>query len=250
MKTPDRRTVLRILVTVVLIAIVVPFVVYSVPGVVGADHSYVVLSGSMEPTIQTGGVAIVNEQSPSTIERGDIITFVTKGEEVPTTHRVVDVRQTEQGREFVTKGDANDARDSQPVFAQNVIGTLAFSIPYIGYVINFAGTQLGFITLVVLPIGLLVLGELYDLGVAALNTSREANETTEGDPEDDADESRTENTAPGFDADGSTAGNARSSELEAAVSPIENGAPVEGHDPRAEPTDPTISGENGGMDDA
>lgn len=184
MRTPDRRTVLRLVVSVVLIALVVPFAVYAVPNAVGADHSYVVLSGSMEPTISTGDAVLVTEQSPAAIERGDVITFATENEETPTTHRVVEIRQTDEGREFVTKGDANENRDPQPVSGRNVIGTLALSIPYIGYVIKFAGTQMGFIALVGIPLGLLILGELYDLAVAARNTRNEADGPADANAED------------------------------------------------------------------
>ena len=46
-----------------LIAVVLPFVIYTVPQVVGAEHSYVVLSGSMEPTVDTGSVIVIDDVS-------------------------------------------------------------------------------------------------------------------------------------------------------------------------------------------
>lgn len=184
MNTPDRGTILRFVVLIVLIALVVPFALYAVPNAVGADHSYVVLSGSMEPTISTGDAVLVAEQSPESIERGDIITFATEDEATPTTHRVVEIIQTDEGREFVTKGDANENRDPQQVSDRNIIGTLAFSIPFIGYVIKFAGTQMGFLALVGIPLGLLILGELYDLAVAARSTPTETDGAADANSED------------------------------------------------------------------
>ncbi|MCW8171877.1 signal peptidase I [Natrialba swarupiae] len=73
----------------VLIAIVVPFVIYAVPGVIGAEYSFVVLTGSMAPAIDPGDVVIVGETEPTTIESGDVITFVRDGADTPVTHRVV-----------------------------------------------------------------------------------------------------------------------------------------------------------------
>ncbi|TKX83266.1 hypothetical protein EXE43_25160, partial [Halorubrum sp. SS5] len=54
------RRIANIVGLMILVAIVVPFVVFAVPQVVGADQSYVVLSGSMEPAMSPGDVIIVN----------------------------------------------------------------------------------------------------------------------------------------------------------------------------------------------
>ena len=60
---------------VVVIAVVVPFAIHAMPGLIGANHSFVVLSGSMEPTISPGDVVVVEEVPPGEIERGDVITY-------------------------------------------------------------------------------------------------------------------------------------------------------------------------------
>lgn len=146
-----------------LVALVVPFVIYAWPAAVGADAGYVVLSGSMEPAISTGDVIVVDGVEPGAVETGDVITFRRQGERVPTTHRVIEVVGSDDGRAFVTKGDANEERDPQPVPAESVVGRVAITIPLIGYVIQFADTPLGFGLLVAVPFGLLVVTELYDL---------------------------------------------------------------------------------------
>ncbi len=157
------RQVANVLGSVLLVALVVPFVVYAVPGVVGAEYSFVVLSGSMEPTIEPGDVVVVDERAPTAIADGDVITFTRGDAETPVTHRVVDVRETETGPVFETKGDANDDVDSTPIPAANVIGVVVFTIPYIGYVIRATNSTVGFVLLVAVPLSLLVLTELWAL---------------------------------------------------------------------------------------
>ena len=49
-------------------------------------------------------------------------------------HRVVKVEETEAGEFFITKGDANDEPDADPVISENVVGKLVFRIPKIGWV--------------------------------------------------------------------------------------------------------------------
>jgi len=155
------KTIVNVLGIVLLIALVAPFVVYAVPGVVGAEHSFVVLTASMTPAIAPGDVVIVDERDPATIADGDVITFVRGGNEVPVTHRVIDVVDGPGGVAFETRGDANGAPDASLVPGENVLGVVTITIPYIGYVIQFTDSPLGFAALVVIPFGLLLLSELW-----------------------------------------------------------------------------------------
>ncbi len=157
----DKQSVAKTAALLVLVALVVPFAVYAAPGAVGADHSFVVLSDSMSPEIESGDVVIVEENEPSSIEEGDVITFVRSEEGTPVTHRVSGVDRSGGQTAFETKGDANEQADPTPVPAENVIGTVAFTIPYIGHVIQFANTALGFALLVVLPLAALAGSEVW-----------------------------------------------------------------------------------------
>lgn len=154
---PNRRQVLHWLGILMLLAIVVPFVVYAVPGFIGGEASYVVLSGSMEPAISTGDAIIVDNVEPTSIEEGDVITYTRSEGETPTTHRVTEVLEQDGTSAFLTKGDANDQPDASPVSESQVQGKVVLTLPYIGYVVNFVNTPLGFVTLVVVPF-LLLLG--------------------------------------------------------------------------------------------
>ena len=157
------KRILNVVGVLLLIAIVVPFVIYAVPAVVGADHSFVVLTASMTPAIAPGDVVIVADRDPGTIGEGDVITFTRGDNEVPVTHRVTTVTEGAGGLAFETKGDANSDVDSSLVPAGNVVGTVILTIPYIGYVVQFTNTPYGFVALVVGPIGLFVASELWTL---------------------------------------------------------------------------------------
>lgn len=155
------RRVAGALATVLGVLLVAVFVVQAAPGVVGADASYVVLSGSMEPTISPGDAVVVRDVDPATLESGDVITFVRSDESTPVTHRVVEVVEGEDGLAFRTKGDANSDPDPAPVPASNVTGEVWFAIPLVGHVVMFANTPTGLAVLVGLPIAAFVVSELY-----------------------------------------------------------------------------------------
>lgn len=119
----------------------------------------VVKSGSMEPTIKTGGIVI--DMPASSYEIGDIITFGQDTKtQIPTTHRIVAVEGTGADRVFTTKGDANDAPDPTPTPIGEVHGKVLLTIPFVGYVLDFARKPLGFMLLVGVPAAFIILEEL------------------------------------------------------------------------------------------
>jgi signal peptidase I len=105
-----------------------------------------VLSGSMEPTIKTGGVVMVKPTSEYQI--GDVITYqYGHYSRNLTTHRIIG--KTEEG--FITQGDNNNAADLHPVEREQIKGKVLLTIPYVGYVANFARSRAGLALLVFIP---------------------------------------------------------------------------------------------------
>ena len=91
-----------------------------------------VATGSMEPEIAPGDLAIIDKTACDRLEEGDIIQFKRDGYTV--IHRIVDISQTEQGETvFTTKGDANNAPDTQAVPLEDVVGRYLFCIPKAGW---------------------------------------------------------------------------------------------------------------------
>lgn len=139
--------------------------------------SYTILTGSMEPTIETGSVLFTLE-SP-TYKTGDIIAF--KSGNVTITHRIVNAQDStgkvasnlvgplsayaamDSASKFQTKGDANSSVDSNLVSKDQVIGKALFHIPYIGRLSMDLKTPKGFLIMVVLPTVIFVLIELWGI---------------------------------------------------------------------------------------
>lgn len=117
----------------------------------------IVLSGSMEPEIQTGSVIAVKPvEDKTSFKADDIITFVDSRSQI-VTHRIIDVVGSGENTQYVTKGDNNEHPDAEPVLAENVIAEYTgFTIPYLGYFIEFAKSQKGAVILFIVP-GILLL---------------------------------------------------------------------------------------------
>ena len=114
----------------------------------------VVFSSSMEPELRVGGLVVTRPADAENIGVGDIITFYHPLSGELTSHRVIGVEEGSSFH-FRTKGDANGKGDSFVVPAQNVVGKVCFYLPYLGYVIQFLKTPLGFILTVCIP-GLII----------------------------------------------------------------------------------------------
>ena len=130
-------------------------------GLLGPLEVKIVRSGSMEPTIKTGSIVLIAPQAAGSYQVGDVITFGADTKTaVPTSHRVVSIREEEGMAYYTTKGEANNAADQNETPANKVIGKIIFSLPYVGYIFAFSKTTLGFALIVEIPAALIILYEL------------------------------------------------------------------------------------------
>ena len=97
-----------------------------VPSVFGYS-ALMVKTGSMSGTIEIGDLIIIKDTGD--YEIGDIVTFLQKGDSIPTTHRIIDSR--EDGS-FITKGDANNVQDALPVSKDIILGEVVKVLPEVG----------------------------------------------------------------------------------------------------------------------
>jgi signal peptidase len=101
-----------------------------------------VYSGSMEPKLAVGSLAVDRPIDASDIRVGDVITFPdpsVKGRLV--THRIVQIIQTKNGPAYRTKGDANVSRDPWTIRLDGRVGRVAFDVPFAGYALYYAHTR-------------------------------------------------------------------------------------------------------------
>lgn len=102
----------------------------------------VVVSGSMSPALEVDDLILIHAQD--SYQPGDIITYQSGSSMV--THRIVE--EGEGG--FVTRGDANNAPDLEPVPLDRVVGKVVWQIPGVGTVLGYLRTPLGLMCLVLL----------------------------------------------------------------------------------------------------
>ena len=109
-----------------------------------------VLSGSMEPGIQTGSIIAVKlAEDKNSFKKGDVITFQAE-EDILITHRITEVVKSGDSVLYRTKGDNNNAEDMNPVLSENVVAKYTdFTVPYVGYFINFSESKNGALLLLI-----------------------------------------------------------------------------------------------------
>lgn len=122
---------------------------------------FIVLSGSMEPTILTGDIVLIKEAVPENISENDIITFRT-GQDADTavTHRVTEIRVEDGATSFLTRGDANIGQDASEVTMDMLEGKYVGRIGGIGHFAIFLQTPVGLLAFVVTPLCLFI---VYDI---------------------------------------------------------------------------------------
>lgn len=141
----------------ILAGLAILFFVPPIPGLSEFEVK-IVKSGSMEPTIMTGAVVVV--QATPVYGVGDVITFSSHDSVIPTTHRIIGTGIADGKEYFVTKGDANEERDANLVSVSDILGKVMVDVPYLGFVLDFARQPVGFALLIGLPALLIILDEL------------------------------------------------------------------------------------------
>lgn len=123
----------------------------------GGYRSFLVQSGSMEPSIMTGDIIIIGK-APE-YKKNDVITF--HGEERIVTHRIIGIEEKNGLKTIMTKGDANRSEDEGVITEDKIIGKVAFVVPKFGYFVDFARSTYGLIILIMIPAAILILDQLF-----------------------------------------------------------------------------------------
>ena len=147
---------LDILGTFIMLAALVASLAFTIPRFIGVQ-TYVVVSGSMEPTIPVGSLVYAKRVEPKTLKPGDVIVFYSTDASsmqggaasngaIPITHRVVENHV--ESSEIITKGDANANNDFSPVAYINVVGKEVAHVPWLGRLAVPFATSMGKIAVV------------------------------------------------------------------------------------------------------
>jgi signal peptidase I len=139
---------LHTLLTIVVL-MVLPLAIFTLitskTNILGGMQSFVVLTGSMEPTVPVG--SIIYTFPLKGYAYGDIVAF--KSGNVIVTHRISDISFKNSVVYYQTKGDANEVRDQQEITNGEILGKTFLTIPIIGKISNLLKTPVGFILAIV-----------------------------------------------------------------------------------------------------
>ncbi len=147
---------------VTLLILLVVLIIVSFVSLPGDFKVFNVLTGSMEPAIKAGSMVVVSKEDSYKIN--DIVTFGGDKSTPPTTHRIVEMKLESGESVFITKGDANQSQDLTPIRQNVIIGKVIFTIPFIGKIVGFAKTPIGFGVLVLVPSIIFVYEEIKKIG--------------------------------------------------------------------------------------
>ena len=106
---------------------------HRVPSIFGYS-SLIVSTGSMNGLDMNEGDLIIIKDTGD-YEIGEIVTFFQDGDEIPTTHRIINI---DKDGKWITKGDANNSKDKRSITSDEIIGEVVLVIPYVGTFIDWA----------------------------------------------------------------------------------------------------------------
>lgn len=132
-KICDRLTYMILIILIIISGLLL------IPRIFGYEN-FAVISGSMEPNISVGSIVYVKSTDFQDLAKGDVISFFTN-ETTRVTHRIIEIDQ--ESESVITQGDANNVRDADAVTYQHMIGKVAFTIPFLGYLSMYIRTPLG-----------------------------------------------------------------------------------------------------------
>lgn len=148
----------KILYYILFLVIVLPFLIFNLTLIIKSKlypdkiadfmgyKPFIVMSGSMETTINIGDLVIVKKVNSSSIHTGDIIAF--KNGNIVISHRVKEVINDSGIYKFKTKGDNNNVADDFIVNSDAIEGIFVNKIPGLGSILLFLGKPIGLLMVI------------------------------------------------------------------------------------------------------
>lgn len=178
MKTAFRRIGAAV-VDIIIVVLILFSVIISISSITAKANNGVpdlfgytpfsVQTNSMKPTLAKGDYIFIEDCDAENLQVGDIITYFTiiDGQRVINTHRIVEIIDGNGLIQYRTQGDnkeTNPEVDKLMVAPGDVIGKYnGTRIPVLGSVIDYMSTQLGFFLVILLPVLLFTVYQVYKL---------------------------------------------------------------------------------------
>lgn len=134
----------------------------------------IVQSDSMAPTFYAGDLIFIKKCDTSSLKEGDIITFHTiiENEYALNTHRIESIVEENGIRSYVTKGDNNDIADMHVISDGDIVGKYLGKVSRLGKVMEFLSSSVGFLVVIVLPLLLFFIYQIYNLIMVGINLKK------------------------------------------------------------------------------
>lgn len=126
----------------------------------------VVKSDSMAPTFRAGDLIFIKKCDTSTLKEGDIICFHTiiDNEYALNTHRIKKIEESGDARSYTTLGDNNNGvTDTHIISDGDIVGKYVGHLQNAGKVMDFLSSSMGFLIVIVLPMLLFFIYQVYNL---------------------------------------------------------------------------------------
>ena len=133
-----------------------------------------VQSESMAPTFDECDLIVIKQCDTSKLNVGDIVTFHTiiDNQYALNTHRIESIDELNGMRSFTTKGDNNDMVDQHIISDGDIVGQYVFKLPGMGKVMDFLSSSVGFLCVIVIPMLLFFIYQVYHLVIVGMNLKR------------------------------------------------------------------------------
>lgn len=119
---------------------------------------YYVLTTSMEPEIMAGDMIIGKSVDPEELQVGDVITYMGETgsfKDKIVTHKIIEINDDV----FVTQGVANDIPDPA-IYSSQIMSRYITTVPLMGKLFSIINSKFGFVFLIIMPLGLLIINEI------------------------------------------------------------------------------------------
>ena len=133
----------------------------------------------MKPEIPEDSMLLIQKADAASLQVGDVISFFSPDPSLNgalNTHRIVGIAEVDGSLQFTTKGDANLIEDQYPVDESRVVGKVLFVSTRLGKLLRLISNPLVFGLAVLLPLVLILVGNLVSALKAAARLAKEEEE--------------------------------------------------------------------------
>ena len=151
---------LGILLSLIIVFLIIFNITLMVKSIINPDKlpdflglkSFVIVSESMEPTINPGDAIFIKEVPQNELKENDIISF--RDGDIINTHRIVRINDNNGNITYTTKGDNNKNEDRVAVSYDKIEGKYEFKLSGVGILVEIIKSK---VTLVILLIILMLI---------------------------------------------------------------------------------------------